>query len=346
MPLRQAAHVFLLPHKQSSGNFLLVGGNESTSLELTQQDVIIWKLFKRWRSLNDVVRHVTRYDTDINPLSIAPLIRILQDKGFLVEQNIRQKQPALPVIYYLLDNLLTMELNWYWLATQMNKLRQSFLAEILPAIVIALSSTLILANVLTLDLNINPQPLTAVSPVLTLLIALVCLSLHEIGHALVMIYFRAPIVRAGFSFYLGLPVLFIDTSAIWGFNQTARILTAIGGIGVNILLMLICQFLYKLTGFSIWQIILLVNLTQIIFSALPFIKMDGYYVMCDLLKTPNLDRVAQHAAMLTKGRILKHHLPNSKLLFLAGFNLLSSITTIMVLVYSLEFWRGLFLFFR
>ena len=127
--------------------------------------------------------------------------------------------------------------------------------------------------------------------VLTLL---VLKSLHELGHAFTAYHFGARVPVIGVAFLLMFPVLYTDTTDAWRLmERRARLLIDAGGLIVELGVACLALFLWSflpvgpvqsaafLLGTTSWVISLMVNLN-------PFMRFDGYYLLSDFLRIPNL----------------------------------------------------------
>ncbi len=118
--------------------------------------------------------------------------------------------------------------------------------------------------------------------------------IHELGHGLTCRYFGARSNGIGFFLMYGLPCFYCDVSGAWTLSSRAQRL-AIGAAGLG------WQFAAGAVAFTLWRalepstfparvcfamisacgLMALVNLN-------PFLKLDGYYLLSDWLRIPNL----------------------------------------------------------
>lgn len=172
-------------------------------------------------------------------------------------------------------------------------------------------------------------------------VGLISLALHEFGHAMAMKWAKAKIIRAGVALYLGLPIMFVDTTAVWSKRRYKRIVTASAGIVVNITICAIAALLAHFILDPFWQRvaweIFLVNIFTIGLSLIPFIKLDGYYILLDLVGIPNLSiKAQQEFKSLT--RHPRSFVYTKQNMLLAIFGLLSSIASLLLLLFSIRYW--------
>lgn len=136
--------------------------------------------------------------------------------------------------------------------------------------------------------------LTAKGAVYILLSLVISKITHEIAHALATKHFGCKIYQMGVAFIVLFPMLWTDTSDSWRLKGHKKHLWISGsGILAELSLAGLASFLWvllpegelKLIAFVLssvtWIGSLLINLN-------PFMKFDGYYLLSDFCKTPNL----------------------------------------------------------
>ena len=129
-------------------------------------------------------------------------------------------------------------------------------------------------------------------------VVLLSILLHESAHALAVKHFGRTLRSGGVMLYFGLPAFFVDTSDIWRSPRRARILVSAAGPmsdlfvgGLAALLVLsgavaagpLAGVLYKL-AFTCY--------IATLFNANPLLELDGYFILVDLLRLPDLRRRA------------------------------------------------------
>lgn len=130
--------------------------------------------------------------------------------------------------------------------------------------------------------------MSIIERLITTLSILLLLIGHEFGHILGSEKFGIKSKEIGFGFYGLLPVLYTNITPIWRLDQRKRNIVNLSGIYVQLL----AGFLLGLTNLFIDSVIILsiirINVLVIIINLNPFFKFDGYWVLVDLLKEPNL----------------------------------------------------------
>lgn len=127
-------------------------------------------------------------------------------------------------------------------------------------------------------------------------------TLHELGHALTATRYGVRVAHMGVAMVVLFPMLYTDTSESWKLsNPRQRLAIASAGILTELALAGIATLLWNLApdgslrtalfflASTSWVLTLLVN-------ASPFMRFDGYFILCDLLNFPNLHERAGNFA--------------------------------------------------
>jgi putative peptide zinc metalloprotease protein len=111
---------------------------------------------------------------------------------------------------------------------------------------------------------------------------------HELGHASAVQYGGGQARGMGVGFYLLLfPVFYADTTDSYRLGRWARVRTALGGFYFNLIFALCLIILYLVSRQEFLLLgVVLIHL-GIIINCLPFVRMDGYWVLTDLTGIPD-----------------------------------------------------------
>lgn len=121
----------------------------------------------------------------------------------------------------------------------------------------------------------------------------ICKLCHELGHAYMCKSFGVPVPTLGIAFLVFWPVLYTDTTLSWSLNNKKRLRIALAGIWVETYITIIAALIWcntsNLTLQTICYVTITVNwLASLLINVSPFMRFDGYYVLADYLKMPNL----------------------------------------------------------
>ena len=118
--------------------------------------------------------------------------------------------------------------------------------------------------------------------------------LHEFGHAVVAKRHGLRVPTIGLAFLVMMPVLYTDTSESWKLTRrTDRFAVAGAGIALELMLAAWTTLAWALTPDGVLRsaFFLLATTTwmwTLAINASPFMRFDGYFLLCDLVGVPNL----------------------------------------------------------
>ena len=116
---------------------------------------------------------------------------------------------------------------------------------------------------------------------------------HEAAHSLAAIHFRCRVRGIGIGFMVFYPRLYTDTTDSWRLPRRQRLLIDAAGIIVELLLGGIAALLWCYLPPGSWKstmfyVFTVSTLSTLLVNGNPFIRYDGYYILCDLLNMENL----------------------------------------------------------
>jgi len=123
-----------------------------------------------------------------------------------------------------------------------------------------------------------------------LLLGLVALSaaFHECGHATACFYGGATPGAMGAGIYMVWPAFYTDVTDAYRLGKGGRLRTDLGGVYFNAIFSLATFGLYFLTGSEMLLIVVPLQIMEMLHQLLPFIRLDGYYVIGDLTGVPDM----------------------------------------------------------
>lgn len=127
---------------------------------------------------------------------------------------------------------------------------------------------------------------------------------HEVGHATGLRYGGGEPGVMGAGVYLAFPAFYTDVTDAYRLSKGGRLRTDLGGVYFNALFMLATAGVYFATGFEPLLALILVQHIEIAHQFLPFLRLDGYYVVADAVGVPDL--------FTRIGPILRSMLPGRK----------------------------------
>src|SRR5438067_10768715 len=125
---------------------------------------------------------------------------------------------------------------------------------------------------------------------LMMMLGLVILSaaFHECGHATACAYGRARPGAMGAGLYIVWPAFYTDVTDAYRLGKGGRLRTDLGGVYFNVVFMLATAGVYALTGYEPLLLVIPFMHLEILHQFLPFIRLDGYYIVSDLTGVPDM----------------------------------------------------------
>ena len=149
-------------------------------------------------------------------------------------------------------------------------------------------------------------PELVADPVLMLVVAgttLLAGAFHEFGHATATVYGGAEPGRIGAGIYLLWPVFYNDLNDSYRLSRRSRLRADLGGVYFNVVFILVLFGAYGVSGFKPLLVAILVQHLVILQQFLPFVRLDGYYIVSDIAGVPDLfGRIRPVLASLVPGR--------------------------------------------
>jgi putative peptide zinc metalloprotease protein len=136
---------------------------------------------------------------------------------------------------------------------------------------------------------------------------LISFLLHESAHALAVKHYSRNLRGGGLMLYFGMPAFFVDTSDIWRSPRRARLLVSaagpmsdlfVGGVAA-LLVLLLPSFPLDTVAYKLAFTCYIATL----FNLNPLLELDGYFMLVDWLRLPDLRR---RALAFIRGPLWKH----------------------------------------
>jgi putative peptide zinc metalloprotease protein len=111
---------------------------------------------------------------------------------------------------------------------------------------------------------------------------------HEIGHATACRYGGAKPGVMGVGIYIVWPAFYTDITDAYRLVKWGRLRTDMGGMYFNAIFALVVGGLYAATSFEPLLLLIVLQNFAIIQQSLPFLRLDGYYILSDLTGVPDI----------------------------------------------------------
>ena len=127
---------------------------------------------------------------------------------------------------------------------------------------------------------------------------------HELGHSTACRYGGASPGRIGVGIFIIWPCYYSDVTDTYRLGRTGRLRTDLGGVYFNAVMVLGLAAAYAVTGYKPLLIVIVFQQVEILQQGLPFFRLDGYYVVSDLVGVPDLfGRIRPILASLRPGAV-------------------------------------------
>lgn len=145
----------------------------------------------------------------------------------------------------------------------------------------------IIADLSSLKINISTIIIVYMALVITLI-------LHEIGHATVCKKYGGKVTKMGIVLFFLLPAMYCDVSDIYVVkNKKRKLYVSVAGLYVNSFWATVSILMYFLfhTSDTVANFLLfyfIANVGFIMYNLIPFVKLDGYWLLASILDINNL----------------------------------------------------------
>jgi putative peptide zinc metalloprotease protein len=116
----------------------------------------------------------------------------------------------------------------------------------------------------------------------------VATAFHEFGHASAVRFGGAKPGVMGVGVYIVWPAFYTDITDAYRLDKKGRLRTDLGGMYFNMIFALCVAGAYALTGFEPLVLLIVLQTFVIFQQSLPFLRLDGYYVISDLTGVPDI----------------------------------------------------------
>jgi len=283
---------------------LIIRDGESILLEA--HEAFVWRLIEKKKDFTEInISYFYRYKklgTDF----IHQVINNWYEKGILINKKdiytLLKRNDLAKIIdnansfFKYISTKVTLNIE-YRNADSFYTFIYKFIKVFFTRFWLVLFSVLGILGFVLLLKNINLENIHITSNLLLINIAIlffnfVSIFLHESAHAIMAKHNGLKIQRVGFRIYLGYPVFYVDTTNAWSLERSKRLAISGAGVYVNFLLIGLLSLLLPLIGNSIAILIIgqiiYVNLVELAVNFIPFVEFDGYYILIDILKEPEL----------------------------------------------------------
>jgi putative peptide zinc metalloprotease protein len=133
---------------------------------------------------------------------------------------------------------------------------------------------------------------------------------HELGHAAGLIYGGGQPRAMGFGFYLIFPAFYTDVTDAYRLPRRARVRTDLGGPYFHLVFTVLVVAAYLLARQEYLLILVLLIDVEILRQFIPFLRLDGYWLLADLAGVPDFfSQAGPFLRRATRGRVSGERIP-------------------------------------
>ena len=141
------------------------------------------------------------------------------------------------------------------------------------------------------------------------LLACAVLFIHETAHGISCKHYGGHVHRMGFHLIYLTPAFFTDVTEAWVYaDKWERVVTIVSGAWSEMMICAIATPIWYITPYGTWvhefayKLVLITGLGVIFFNWNPLIKLDGYYLLTEIIEIPNLkeDSTAYTSALVKR----------------------------------------------
>ncbi len=194
-------------------------------------------------------------------------------------------------------------------------------------------------------LSIDFYNIPIIEYVILLAMQVITVAFHELGHGITCKYFGGKVRKMGIKLFFLLPVMYCDISEIYTFkSRKDKVLVSFAGIITNLIAANIALIIYGLLNnyFDINSTILamyyFVNIGLAIFNMIPFVKLDGYWILSGLVDITNLMDKSINLLIkliISPKKFIKMNISKTKKLVMVLYGLCVSVVKPFFWLYSL-----------
>jgi CRP-like cAMP-binding protein/Zn-dependent protease len=297
---------------------------------------------------------------ELDPPSVAGLVDMLRIEGLLEPQTVDVRNlvkdrmdPASPGRRKLREFAKTMRIGWsgaerFTQACYRGGLKYAFrpVGVAICALVAIGGFAALIATVAShrfvLELQAAP-----VETVILVSLSFFLTACHELAHASVIVHYKRRVISSGFMIFFGSPAFFVDASDAQMLDRRGRILQALAGPWAELVLAgaaSLVLFAFPGTGYAhLLYRFAVINYFIIFENLVPLLRLDGYWILCDLIEEPDLR--GKSIAFLQ--RDLWHHLRARQRLTwqdigLTAYGVIGTVYSVFSVWVGLYFWQRLF----
>ena len=269
-----------------SNDYILSFG-EKQHIKVTEITKEIMDSFNGERKLDEVIRYLNEKNIPFSREDVIKFVdTILIKKGLVVGLEENESNEGMKSLLWC--RIPIIESNRLSKCFAISKFLFNRWCATILLIAIAICSVINVYRVL-FDSSIG---LSSINSLAIIIISYVSLLLHEMGHVSAAYRYNVTVGEIGVGMYLFSPVFYVDVTNVWRLGKKERMVVDAGGIYFQLLTIIPVSVLSFITNDGQYVMIGLSILLLSMTNFLPFLKLDGYWLLTDWLELDNLSQKA------------------------------------------------------
>jgi len=167
-------------------------------------------------------------------------------------------------------------------------------AALLWLVVVAVAVMLAAMHWQTLTNNVSDQILSVENLVALWFVYPLVKAIHELGHGYAVKHWGGEVHEMGIMLLVFVPVPYVDASSALAFNSKyQRALVGAAGIVVEVFIAAVAMLIWVTAEPGAvrsiaFNVMMIAGVSTVLFNGNPLLRFDAYYVLCDMIESPNL----------------------------------------------------------
>ncbi len=268
-----------------SQNMYVLSFNERQHIKVSEVAKIIMDCFNGNKTINQIQSELSNKNINCGYDDLIKFIDDILVKNFILEgmeDNIKRKNNSYMWCHFPITD--SRKLLWLF------KLLEVFYFKYVYTIVLSL---IILCGGFSIYNILNSGiQLKGINSLAIILLAFLSLVFHEFGHVTAAYKQKIHVGEIGVGVYLFSLVFYVDMSNTWRLDSKSRVFVDAGGMYFQLITIIPLTIIGWAIGDNFIYVINIYIIFLTIINLIPFIKLDGYWIVCDYLGLDNLSNNA------------------------------------------------------
>ena len=269
--------------EEAEGTSYILSFSDSHHVKVSETAKTIIDLFDGKHTLIEIENSLQSKGIKISDSDLKKIVQeILMDKAMLegIPFKNKKKNSLLWIKIPLLDS---------WKLNKLfSVLKYAFEKHLLMIGMFCIFFSIVISAYMILTIE-KEYPLNSI---FIMIIGYISLVIHEFGHASAAYKYKINVGKIGIGMYFLCPVMYIDMTSAWRLASKQRVLIDFGGMYFQALTAIPLTIIGMISKNNLFYVCSIYVLAMSIYNLLPFLKLDGYWLLCDYFELNNLSQNA------------------------------------------------------